>query len=880
MKTFKNKKMNRILLLVVVAISLFSTKLQAQSTDSILPYQNPQLSSEERAKDLLSRLTLTEKATLMCDVSEAIPRLGIKKFAWWSEALHGFANQGGVTVFPEPIGMAASFNDDMVYQIFDAVSDEARAKYNEDRKTGKDMERFHGLSVWTPNVNIFRDPRWGRGQETYGEDPYLTSRMGTAVVNGLQGPRDAKYRKLLACAKHYAVHSGPEWSRHELNLNDVSPRDLYETYLPAFKALVQEADVRQVMCAYQRLDDEPCCGNTRLMREILREDWGYKYVVVSDCGAIADFWTSHKTSSDALHSAAKGVIAGTDVECGFGYAYSEIPNAVDRGLITDEEVNQSVLRLLTQRFDLGEMDDDDIVPWSKIPASTLNSEEHQQLALEMARQTMTLLQNNNNILPLDKSVKKIAIIGPNADDKPLMWGNYNGTPIKTITILDGIKSKLPADRIFYDKGCDIIDNMITENILPQCSIDGKPGIRGTYWNNRKFEGDAVAADYYTNPIQLTTFGQHTFSQGVSMANFSAKYETVYQPTESGEIVFHIKALGPCSLLVNGETIGQIASSWRISESRLTIQVEKGKEYRIEMRYIDNRDSQNASFYLTIGKEHPANYDELVKKLKNIDTVIFAGGISSQLEGEEMPVQLPGFKGGDRTDIELPVSQRDCLNALKAAGKKIILVNCSGSAIGLVPETNNCEAILQAWYAGEMGGQAIADVLFGDYNPAGKLPVTFYKNINQVPDFEDYAMSGRTYRYMTEKPLFPFGYGLSYTTFNIGKASLSNNTIQAGDSLTITVPVSNTGKREGTEILQIYLRKSGDPDAPIKTLKAFQRVELKAGEKQNVKINLQSSSFETFDTESNKVKVCAGNYELLYGGCSDDDNLKAVALQIL
>ena len=839
------------------------------SWGQMLPYQNPVLSSEERAKDLLSRLTLEEKATLMCDISEAVPRLGIKKFIWWSEALHGYANMPGVTVFPEPIGMAASFNDDLVHQVFDAVSDEARAKYNEDRQEGREMGRFHGLSVWTPNVNIFRDPRWGRGQETYGEDPYLTSRMGVAVVNGLQGPRDAKYRKLLACGKHYAVHSGPEWARHEINLNDVSPRDLYETYLPAFKALVQEADVREIMCAYHRLDDEPCCGNNRLMQRILRDEWGFKYVVVSDCGAIADFWTNHKTSSDALHSAAKGVIAGTDVECGFGYAYSEIPDAVRRGLITEEDVNQSVFRLLTQRFELGEMDNDSIVPWSKIPASVLNSAQHQKLALDMSRQTMTLLQNKNNILPLNKSGEKIAVIGPNADDKPLMWGNYNGTPVQTITILDGIKAKLPAGKIVYDKGCDLVDNMITDNILPQCSIDGKQGIRASYWNNRNFEDNTVAIDYHVDPIKLTTLGQHTFSQGVSMKDFSAKYETIYKPVESGEIAIRIEALGGCSVLVNGETVDQIANSWRVSNARVPVQVEKGKEYRIEIRYTYDSDRPSASLNLSIGKEHPVNYDELVKKLKDINLVIFVGGISAQVEGEEMPVLLPGFKGGDRTDIELPASQRNCLKALKAAGKKIILVNCSGSAIGLVPETESCDAILQAWYAGESGGQAVADVLFGDYNPGGKLPVTFYKNIDQVPDFEDYSMKGRTYRYMTEKPLFPFGYGLSYTTFAIGEASMNES------HNTITIPVTNTGKRDGTDIVQIYLRKLNDPDAPLKTLRAFQRVELKAGQTKEVVIKLLPSTFETFDATANKVTtLVSGAYQLLYGDSSDDSNLKA------
>ena len=886
----KDRKLNRTLFSVAVTGLLFCAGMQAQNSQNqsvvsnsksnvMLPYQNPDLSSEERAKDLLSRLTLEEKATLMCDVSEAVPRLGIKKFIWWSEALHGYANMGGVTVFPEPIGMAASFNDDLVRQIFDAVSDEARAKYNEDRRNGKDMERFHGLSVWTPNVNIFRDPRWGRGQETYGEDPYLTSRMGVAVVEGLQGPRDAKYRKLLACGKHYAVHSGPEWSRHEMNLNNVSMRDLYETYLPAFKALVQEADVREIMCAYQRLDDEPCCGNTRLMRRILRDEFGFKYVVVSDCGAISDFWTNHKTSSDATHSAAKGVIAGTDVECGFGYAYAQIPEAVAKGLITEDDVNESVLRLLTQRFELGEMDDDSIVPWTKIPTSVLNSDGHKELALEMAHQTMTLLQNKNNILPLNKSIKKLAVIGPNADDKPLLWGSYNGTPLQTVTILDGIKSKMPAGSIIYDKGCDLTNDMITDNILPQCSIDGKQGIRATYWNNNNFDANAVATDYIIDPIKLTTLGQHTFSQGVSLNNFSAKYETVYNPAESGEIVIHIEAIGHCTLLVNGETVNQF-DSWRSVPARIPLQTDKGKEYRIELRYVCDRERSNASLSFDIGKEHPANYNELVEKLKNVDIVIFAGGISPQLEGEEMPILLPGFKGGDRTNIELPASQRNCLKALKAAGKKIVFVNCSGSAIGLVPETESCDAILQTWYAGESGGQAISDVLFGDYNPGGKLPVTFYKNIDQVPDFKDYSMKGRTYRYMTEKPLFPFGFGLSYTTFNIGKATVNKNTIQAGDSLTLTLPVSNTGKRDGTEVLQVYLRKSDEPDAPLKTLRAFKRITLNAGETQNVKINLSPSAFETFDATANKVKVCSGKYELLYGDSSDDINLKTIPFQIL
>ncbi|HRZ98237.1 MAG TPA: glycoside hydrolase family 3 N-terminal domain-containing protein, partial [Paludibacter sp.] len=437
---------------LIVLSLLISAQLWAQ-----LPYQNPNLTSEQRAKDLISRLTLSEKAALMCDISDAIPRLGIKKFNWWSEALHGFANNANVTVFPEPVGMAASFDDELVYRIFNATSDEARAKYNEATQKGQENKRFLSLSVWTPNVNIFRDPRWGRGQETYGEDPYLTSRMGVSVVKGLQGPADAKYKKLLACAKHFAVHSGPEWSRHSLNINNLDPRDLWETYLPAFKSLVQDADVRQVMCAYQRLDDEPCCGNTQLLQRILRDEWGYKYMVVADCGAVSDFYTSHKVSSDAVHAASKGVWAGTDLECQWdNHIYKNLPDAVAKGLITENEINKHLLNVLVGRFDLGEMDDDKLVPWSKIPLSIVNNDEHRKLALDMALKSMTLLQNKKNTLPLSKS-KKIAVVGPNANDKPMLWGNYNGTPVRTITILDGIASKLSAEKIIYDKGCDLVE---------------------------------------------------------------------------------------------------------------------------------------------------------------------------------------------------------------------------------------------------------------------------------------------------------------------------------------------------------------------------------------------------------------------------------------
>jgi beta-glucosidase len=842
------------------------------------PFQDPNLSSEKRAKDLISRLTLEEKAALMCDQSDAIPRLGIKQFNWWSEALHGLANNNNVTVFPEPIGMAASFNDELVYRIFTATSDETRAKYNESQQLGLENRRFLSLSVWAPNVNIVRDPRWGRGQETYGEDPYLTSRMGVLVVKGLQGPADNKYLKLLACAKHFAVHSGPEWSRHVLNLNNVNPRELYETYLPAFKALVQEADVRQVMCAYQRLDDEPCCGNTRLLQRILRYEWGYEYIVVSDCGAITDFYNTHKVSSDAIHAASKAILSGTDLECVWeNYPYKTLPDAVERGLIKEEDIDKSLMRILIGRFDLGEMDDDAIVPWTQIPASVVNNEEHRKLALDMARESMTLLQNKNNILPLSKSAEKIAVIGPNADGKPMLWGNYNGTPVRTISILEGITSKMSPDKILYDKGCDLVEDKVTQSYFDHCSFDGKKGFKATYWNNPDFEGDTVITQQIENPIKLTTAGQHEFATGVKMEGFSARYETEFTPLVSEEFVFKGGATGYFELLVNGETV-QKYHNWRTLPSRIPFKVEAGEKYKIEIRYAQMHDWQ-ANIEFNFGSEVDVDYTGLIKKLKGIDLVVFVGGLSGQFEGEEMPVLYPGFKGGDRTSIELPPVQRNCLKALKEAGKKVIFVNCSGSAIAFTPETETCDAILQAWYPGESGGQAVADVLFGDYNPSGKLPVTFYKSSDQLNDFEDYSMKGRTYRYMSDA-LFPFGFGLSYTNFEIGSAMISKTTIQVDETIQLTIPVKNTGKLDGTEIVQVYVRKVNDIEGPLKTLRGFKRIEISAGKTKQVNIELAPSSFEFYDWNQRKMIITAGEYEVYYGNSSDAKDLKMVKVTIL
>ena len=848
---------------------MFCAGLQVSA--QTFPYQNPQLSAQERAKDLCSRLTLEEKAMLMLDESPAIPRLGIKKFFWWSEALHGAANMGNVTVFPEPVGMASSFNPDLLFKCFDIASTEFRAQYNHrmyDLK-GEDM-KMRSLSVWTPNVNIFRDPRWGRGQETYGEDPFLTSVMGDAVVRGLQGPEDSKYRKLWACAKHYAVHSGPEYTRHTANLTNVPVRDFWETYMPAFKHLVEKSKVREVMCAYQRLDDDPCCGSNRLLQQILRDDWGFQYLVVSDCGAVSDFYTSHKSSSSPITASAKATLAGTDVECGYGYAYRSIPEAVHRGLISEAEVDKHVIRLLEGRFDLGEMDDPALVEWSKIPYSAMSTKASANISLDMARQSIVLLQNNGNILPLKKNAEKIAVIGPNAHNEPMMWGNYNGTPNHTVTILDGIKAK--QKKITYIPGCDLTyDQVLESHMASECTApDGKRGLKGTFWNNTNMEGKPFTTEYYTKPVNVTTAGMHVFAPNLPIEDFSAKYETTFAPKEAGEYVVNVESTGHFELYINGEK-KFTHHIWRATPTRTVLKAEKGQQFQIEVRFQTVK-TWGASMKINVARELPIDYQETIAQLKGIDKVIFCGGIAPSLEGEEMPVNIEGFKGGDRTSIELPKVQREFLKALKAAGKQVIFVNCSGSAIALEPETQSCDAILQAWYAGQEGGTAVADVLFGDYNPSGKLSVTFYKSDAQLPDYEDYSMKGRTYRYFSD-PLFAFGYGQSYTTFAIGDATIEGQ----GGSYKVSVPVTNSGQRNGTEIVQLYIRNTADQNGPLKSLRGFQRIDVKAGQSATATIALTPESFEFWDAETNTMRTKPGTYEILYGNSSLDKDLKRLTI---
>ena len=856
-------------LFVALFAAIGATSVCAQS----LPYQNPKLPAAQRADDLLSRLTLDEKVKLMMDTSPAIPRLGIPQFQWWNEALHGIGRNGYATVFPITMAMAASWDDALLHRVFTAVSDEARVKAQQAKRAG-DIKRYQSLSFWTPNINIFRDPRWGRGQETYGEDPYLTAKMGLAVVRGLQGVgyngEDlgvSPYRKLLACAKHFAVHSGPEWNRHEFNVENLPERDLWETYLPAFKALVQEGKVAEVMCAYQRIDGQACCAQTRYEQQILRDEWGFDGLITSDCGAIRDFlprW--HNVAKDGAEASAKAVLAGTDVEC--GSEYKHLPEAVRRGDIKEADLDRSLRRLLIARFELGDMDPDELNPWTKIPESVVACDAHKQLALDMARKSIVLLQNRNSVLPLAKN-DKIVVLGANAIDSVMMWGNYSGFATRTITALEGIQQLAPQAR--FISGCGLTRNEVFESRFGQLKSPlGPKGMQVAYFNNTEQQGLPVTTVTLTSPIMLSNGGNTVFAPGVNLDHFSARLDATFMPEKDETVIFNISGDDKMRLIVNGDTLVNI---WkvrnRIQGAQKEMNVKAGQHYRIQIDYVQENDFAALAF--DIQHKVAPTHQQLLAQIGDAETVVFVGGISPKLEGEEMRVNEEGFKGGDRTSIELPKAQRETLAMLHQAGKKVIFVNCSGSAMALVPELESCDAILQAWYGGELGGQALAEVLFGGYNPSGKLPITFYRNTDQLPDFLDYTMKNRTYRYFTGQALFPFGYGLSYTTFNIGKPVYKNGKLQ--------VNVKNAGQANGLETVQVYIRSLADKQGPLKTLRAYQQVELAAGQSKNISIALPRSCFELWDPSTNTMRVVPGKYQVMVGSSSADRDQQKIVVTI-
>lgn len=868
--------MNMKHLTVGVLSLLLATSCSEKRQD--YPFRNPDLPVEERIEDLLNRLTPEEKVGQMMHQTPAIERLGIPAYDWWNEALHGVARAGQATVFPQAIAMAATFDDDALHETFTMVSDEARAKYHRYQQD-KEYDRYKGLTFWTPNINIFRDPRWGRGMETYGEDPYLTERMGLAVVKGLQGD-DPNYFKTHACAKHYAVHSGPEWNRHEFDVS-VSPRDLHETYLPAFETLVKEGNVQEVMCAYNRFEGKPCCSSDKLLIDILRNSWGYDRIILSDCGAIDDFWQKdertprHETHPDAESASADAVLNGTDLEC--GGSYRALNKALKDGKISEEALNVSLRRLLKGRFELGMFDPDDRVPYSKIPYSVVESPKHIAQAQDMARKSMVLLKNKNNTLPLSKNLKKIAVVGPNAADSTMLWSNYNGFPSHTVTILDGIRKKVPGTEVVYELGCNHTNDFVIVDLGNHVTSAAGQGFACEYFNNMDFEGEPVYKGI-AKELRYTTGGNTQFAPNVNLTQFTARFNGTFEAPETGEVEFKISGNDAFRLYIGEEKVGEVWENEYGAERTYTLNAEAGKKYPVKVEYMQRLGS--AELNLLIGKRTAVDYKGTADKVKEADVIIFAGGISPRLEGEEMPVYVEGFKKGDRTNIELPKVQKEMIKALKATGKPIVYVVCTGSALALNWEEANIDAILNAWYGGQEGGTAVADILFGDYNPSGRLPITFYKSVDQLPDFQDYNMQGRTYRYMTQEPLYPFGYGLSYTTFDFRNAKLSQNKIAKDQSVTLSLDIANTGQTDGDEVAQVYIKNPNDPKGPLKALKAFKRVNVKAGSTQQVSIELEPKAFQSFNDQTQTMEVRPGKYKVLYGSSSADKDLKSIDLEVL
>lgn len=831
--------------ILTVALLLIGFHAQTQDYKSF-PMWNPSLPIEQRVNDVVSRLTLEEKVAQMLNAAPAVPRLGILAYDWWNEVLHGVARTPfKTTVFPQAIAMAATWDTNSLYRMADYSALEGRAIYNKAVNLGRTKERYLGLTYWTPNINIFRDPRWGRGQETYGEDPFLTSMLGKAFVRGLQG-EDPKYLKAAACAKHFAVHSGPEPTRHSDNFNPTT-YDLWNTYLPAFKELIVNANVAGVMCAYNAVNTQPCCGNDLLMNDILRKQWKFTGYVTSDCWAIDDFYKYHKTHKTATDAAVDAVMHGTDVECGQS-VYFTLVDAVKKGLIKEEQINISLKRLFTIRYRLGMFDPISMVKYAQTPETVIESAPHKAHALKMAQQSIVLLKNQHQILPLSKKIKRIAVLGPNADNTIAVLGNYNGTPTRIVTLLDGIKEKLGNDvEVIYEKAINYTNDTLLSysDLSKQYSWQGKQGFEAAYFDNRDLKGEPVAVIMEKNIDHFWQEGQSVVGN-LRANNFSVRYSTQFIASKNGEINFEVEADDGYRFLIDDN---EIINAWqrnRWGARTYKLNVKKDSTYKIVLEYWQGDGKANVR--IRTGNFEKTNFTELTKRLSLVDAIVFAGGISPQLEGEEMRVDFPGFKGGDRTTIQLPEVQTTLLKALNAIGKPLVFVMMTGSAIATPWETEHIPAILNAWYGGQSAGTAIADVLFGDYNPAGRLPVTFYKSDDDLPGFNDYSMKGRTYRYFKGEALYPFGYGLSYTTFKYDQlktvASLVKN-----KSTTVSVRVTNTGKIDGEEVIQLYIKSINSVEhAPIKSLKGFQRILLKAGESKLIKFNLSTEQLSLINDE--------------------------------
>lgn len=863
-------KTKNIVLQITLLVSLWCS---GQNKTEKFPFQNTSKSFEERVDDLVSRLTLEEKVSQMLNAAPAIPRLQIPAYDWWNETLHGVARTPfKTTVYPQAIAMAATFDKNSLFKMADYSALEGRAIYNKAVKLNRTNERYLGLTYWTPNINIFRDPRWGRGQETYGEDPYLTAVLGDYFVRGLQGD-DPKYLKAAACAKHYAVHSGPESLRHTFDV-DVTPYELWDTYLPAFKKLVTHSKVAGVMCAYNAFRTQPCCASDILMTDILRNQWQFTGYVTSDCWAIDDFFKNHKTHPDAESASADAVFHGTDIDCGTD-AYKALVQAVKNGKISEKQIDISVKRLFMIRFRLGMFDPDSMVKYAQTPESVLESNEHQEHALKMARQSIVLLRNEKNTLPLNKNLKKIVVLGPNADNAISILGNYNGTPSKLTTVLQGIKDKLGSNvNVVYEKAVNFTNDtlLVYQNSANQYSFGGKQGFKAEYFKNKDLTGEPEAVRTESEINHFWQEGEMVV-KSIKANHFSARYTTNYTADKDGSITFEISADDGYRFLIDGKEVINAWKKNRWGEKTFKLATKKNTVYNLVLEYWQGEGKANVA--LQTGNFEKTDFKKLIERHKDADAYVFAGGISPQLEGEEMPVNYPGFSGGDRTSILLPKVQTELLQSLQSSGKPVVFVMLTGSAIAIPWEAENIPAIVNAWYGGQSAGKAVADVLFGDYNPAGRLPVTFYKNDADLPSFEDYSMNNKTYRYFTGTPLYGFGYGLSYTTFKYDALKVTPKA-KKDSELSVTVRITNTGKTEGEEVPQLYvMNQDSGIKTPLKSLKGFERIHLKAKESKIITFKLLPEDL-SYVTADGTLKPFNGKIKITIGGCQPDEKNKASA----
>ena len=843
------KKLYFVLLVFLLNCIVPSVNAQGQ-----FPFQNPDLSITKRVDDLLSRMTMQEKIGQLLFKAPSIPRLGVPEYNWWNECLHGVARAGYATVFPQSVTMAASWDKALIYEVSTVISDEARAKNNQFLLLGE-RGQYKGLTFWSPNVNIFRDPRWGRGHETYGEDPYLTGQIGKEFVMGLQG-KDPKYLKVVATAKHFAVHSGPESLRHVFNA-EISERDLRETYLPAFRTLVVDAKVESVMGAYNRFRGEACCASTKL-DGILRNEWGFKGYVVSDCGAIADIWKTHKIVSDAAAAAAISLKTGCDLNC--GKTYEALKEALDRGIVTEKDLDVSLKRLFTARFKLGMFDPPERVAYAQIPFNVNDNTENAYLSRKTEQESIVLLKNQDKLLPLSKNKGTIAVIGPNANDIQSLWGNYSGIPSNPVTVLQGIKNKVePAINVIYSQGSDLAEGMPEFTKIPSVYLrtpEGKQGLKGEYFDNVELKGTPV----YTKIDDQIDFSwaMTTPDPRLKTSNFSIRWTGSLVAPETG--TYSISGRGRPSLKISCDGNEVYAHYSKLKS--FDIDLEKGQKYDVEIDYKNNQGEGALDLLWSVPKFNALQ--NAVATAKKADMVVLVLGLNERLEGEQMNVHQDGFAGGDRTSLDLPKVQRDLMKAVVATGKPVVLVLVAGSALSINWASENIKAIVAAGYPGEQGGNAIADVLFGDYNPAGRLPVTYYKSADQLPSFENYDMEGRTYRYFHKEPLYPFGYGLSYTKFEYSNLQMPGNQI-AGNSVKISVDVANTGDMDGDEVVQLYLtdEKASTP-RPVRSLEGFERINIKKGETKTVEFELTPRQFSMINKAGKRI-IEPGWFTISVGG---------------